>query len=297
MSVFEDTDGTAYLLYATSNNSDLNIDKLSSDYLSDTGTIHTFPNRLEAPGMFKANGRYYLISSAPTGWAPNPNSYTSATSLSGPWTTAASLAPSSPNTWDSQDAFILPVVGSTTTTYIYMGDRWDPNALGNSRYIWLPLTVSGTSVSLPSSFYDAWTINLSTGTWSTVATTAYQGEASTNTLSGGAVVQNCTNCSGGKAVGFIGNNSGILQINNVSAASSNNYLLTIYYANGDSTSRTASVSINGGTATTYTFASSHGGGLVATLPIVVSLNAGNNTVKFYNTSTWAPDIDKITVTN
>ncbi|GHO95303.1 hypothetical protein KSF_053510 [Reticulibacter mediterranei] len=118
MTVFEDTNGSAYLIYATSNNTALNIDRLSSDYLSDAGSVYTFSSRLEAPGMFKANGRYYLITSSPTGWAPNPNTYVSATSLSGPWTSAASLAPNSPNTYDSQDAFILPVIGSSTTTYI-----------------------------------------------------------------------------------------------------------------------------------------------------------------------------------
>jgi hypothetical protein len=294
MTVFEDTNGSAYLIYATSNNTALNIDKLSSDYLSDAGNVYTFNSRLEAPGMFKANGRYYLISSSPTGWAPNPNTYVSATSLSGPWTSAASLAPNSPNTYDSQDAFILPVVGSSTTTYIYMGDRWDSTALGNSRYIWLPLSFSGTSISL-SSYHDAWRINTSTGAWSAVATTTYEAEASANTLGGNAVVMSCSNCSGGKDVGYLGNNSGTLQFNSVSASSSGNYLLTIYYANGDSAARTASVSINGGTATTYSFASSHGGGLVATLPITIHLNAGSNTIRFSNSSSWAPDIDKITI--
>jgi len=58
------------------------------------------------------------------------------------------------------------------------------------------------------------------------------------------------------------------------------------------------ISVNGGAAATYTFATSHGGNLVATLPIIVPLNSGSsNTIKFYNTSSWAPDIDKITIAN
>lgn len=295
MTVFQDTDGSAYLIYSTNSNTDMKIDKLSTDYLSDTSTVYTFSGvRWEAPGMFKVNGRYYLIISSPTGWAPNPNMYTSATSLAGSWSTATGLALNSPNTYDSQDAYILPVTGSSGTTYIYMGDRWDSNALGNSRYIWLPLQFSGTSISL--SYYDAWTINTSTGSWSTVSTTSYEAESSSNTLSGGAKVMSCSNCSGSQDVGYIGDNSGTLQFNSVSASSSGSYLLTIYYADGDSTSRIASISVNGGTATTYTFATSHGGNLVATLPITISLNAGSsNTIKFYNTSSWAPDIDKITI--
>jgi hypothetical protein len=295
MTVFQDTDGTAYLIYATENNYDLNIDKLSSDYLTDTGTVYTFNIRWEAPGMIKVKGRYYLIDSSPTGWAPNANVYVSATSLSGPWTTPASLAPNSPNTYDSQDAYILPVNGLLGTTYIYMGDRWDPTALGNSRYIWLPLTFSGTDISI--SYYDAWKINTITGQWSAVPTTSYEAEASTNTLGGSAVIMNCSNCSGGKDVGYLGNNSGTLQFNGVSAPHhSGTYLLTIYYANGDSAARTASISVNGATAISYSFASSHGGNLVATLPIFVQLNQGNNnTIAFSNASSWAPDIDKITI--
>ncbi len=294
MTVFQDTDGSAYLIYATKNNYALNIDKLSSDYLSDVGSVYTFNIRWEAPGMFKSNGRYYLICSSPTGWAPNPNVYVSATSLSGPWTSPASLAPNSPNTYDSQDAYILPVTGSRGTTYIYMGDRWDPKALGNSRYLWLPLSFNGPDISL--SYFDAWTINTSTGLWGVFPVTSYEAESSINTLSGGARIMDCSHCSGGKDVGYLGNNSGMLQFNGVNVMWSGNYQLVIYYVNGDSGTRTAFMSVNGGMASTLNFASSYGGDLVATLPVIVHLNAGNNTIKFYNTSSWAPDIDKVLIT-
>lgn len=293
MTVFQDTDGSAYLIYATNNNSALNIDKLSSDYLRDVNNVYTFNNRWEAPGMFKSHGRYYLISSSPTGWAPNPNVYVSATSLSGPWTSPASLAPNSPNTYDSQDAYILPVTGSRGTTYIYMGDRWDPTALGNSRYVWLPLNISGPDISL--SYYDAWTINMSTGLWDRIPATTYVAESPVNTLGGNARVTDCSQCSGGKDVGYLGNNSGTLQFNGVNAACTGDYLLVIYYANGDAGARMASISVNGGPASTLSFASSHGGNLVATLPVTVHLKAGKNTIEFSTTSSWAPDIDKVLV--
>jgi hypothetical protein len=174
-----------------------------------------------------------------------------------------------------------------------MGDRWESTALGNSRYIWLPITFNGNDISL--SYYDAWRINLITGEWSSIPTTSYEAEASTNTLSGGAIVMNCSNCSGGKDVGYLGNNSGRLKINNVSASHSGDYLLTIYYANGDSAGRTAAVSVNGGIAAIYHFASTSGGGLTATLPVTVHLDAGNNTILISTGSGWAPDIDKITI--
>ena len=163
-----------------------------------------------------------------------------------------------------------------------------------SRYIWLPLIFNGTDISLSS--YDAWTIDTHTGLWSAVTPISYEAESAVNTLSGGAIVANCNNCSDGQDVGDLGNNSGTLQFNNVNVpACTGDYLLTIYYANGDSAARTASISINEGAATTYSFASSHGGNLVATLPVIAHLNAGSNTITFSNTSTWAPDIDKITI--
>lgn len=293
MTVFQDTDGSAYLIYATKNNYALNIDKLSSDYLKDESSIYSFAIRWEAPGMFKANGRYYLIDSSPTGWAPNPNVYVSAPSLSGPWTSPTSLAPESPNTYNSQDTYILPIIGSRGSTYIYMGDSWDPKALGNSRYIWLPLHFNGPDISL--SYYDAWTINTATGLWSVVSTTSYEAESSTNTLGGSAKVMDCSHCSGGKDIGYLGMNSGTLQFNGLNAPCSGNYLLTIYYNNADSGARTASISINSGTGTRLSFASSHGVNLVATLPVAIQLKIGSNTLKFSNTAGWAPDIDKVLI--
>ena len=105
----------------------------------------------------------------------------------------------------------------------------------------------------------------------------------------------CSQCSGGKDVGYLGNNSGTLQFNGVNAACTGDYLLVIYYANGDAGARMASISVNGGPASTLSFASSHGGNLVATLPVTVHLKAGKNTIEFSTTSSWAPDIDKVLV--
>jgi hypothetical protein len=48
---------------------------------------------------------------------------------------------------------------------MFMGDRWIPSSLGTSPYIWLPLTVSGTNVSL--AWHASWHIDTATGTWHT----------------------------------------------------------------------------------------------------------------------------------
>jgi hypothetical protein len=122
---------------------------------------------------------------------------------------------------------------------------------------------------------------------------SYEAESSANTLAGGAVVASCSTCSGGQKVGYVGN-GGTLQFNNVSKASAGSYTLVIYYCDGDS-GRTAYMSINGGSGTAINFAGTGGWNTVGTYAVTVSLNAGNNTIKFYNSSAYAPDFDRIAV--
>ncbi|GHO43513.1 alpha-galactosidase D [Ktedonospora formicarum] len=129
---------------------------------------------------------------------------------------------------------------------------------------------------------------------SPLSTTSYEAESSNNTLTGQAAVASCANCSGGQKVGFVGNNSGTLQFNNINVGSSGSYALTIYYTDGDS-GRNASISVNGGSANTLAFPGTGDFGNVGTYHLAVSLNAGNNTIKFSNTSAWAPDFDRITI--
>lgn len=128
----------------------------------------------------------------------------------------------------------------------------------------------------------------------------YEAESSSNTLAGGAVVQTCTGCSGGKNVGYIGK-GGTLRFNNVSVTSAGVHRLVISYIDGDTstygigTSRSASISINGGTAFTVAFPATGDWNEMVTLTISVTLNAGNNTLTFSNSSAYTPDIDKIDV--
>jgi hypothetical protein len=41
-------------------------------------------------------------------------------------------------TFESQSTFILPVAGKQNA-FIFMADRWNPQSLADSRYIWLPI--------------------------------------------------------------------------------------------------------------------------------------------------------------
>ncbi|RED63281.1 fibronectin type III domain protein [Cohnella lupini] len=125
-------------------------------------------------------------------------------------------------------------------------------------------------------------------------TASYEAEATGNTLAGGALAGSCASCSGGNKVGYVGNNSGTLQFNGVSAAAAGSATLTISYLNGDA-SRTAQLSVNGGTAVALTFPSTGSWTTVGTVQTQVTLNAGNNTIKLSNSSGWAPDFDRIQV--
>lgn len=170
MNLFKDDDGTAYLLSEDRANG-LRIDKLSSDYLSVASAVVVLTPNHEAPAMFKLNGRYYLFGSFLTGWNTNDNQYTTATSLAGPWSSWSNFAPSGSNTLNSQTTFILPVAGSSGTTFVYMGDRWTPSSLGTSPYIWLPLQVNGANVSM--SWHTTWSIDTATGLWQDAGSTYY----------------------------------------------------------------------------------------------------------------------------
>jgi Fungal chitosanase of glycosyl hydrolase group 75/Alpha-galactosidase, CBM13 domain len=125
------------------------------------------------------------------------------------------------------------------------------------------------------------------------ATASYEAEAAGNALAGGARVANCGGCSGGKRVGFVGNNKGTLQFTNVTGTGGS-ATVTIAYLNGSAT-RTGQLSVNGATPTRLSFAGTGTWNTVGTLPVTVTLKAGANTIKFFNDSGWAPDFDKITV--
>jgi hypothetical protein len=123
---------------------------------------------------------------------------------------------------------------------------------------------------------------------------SYEAEASTNTLAGGAVVSNCTACSGGKKVGFVGN-GGTLTFNNITAPSDGDYAVTLAYLDGDS-GRTALVSADGGAVQSVAFAGTGSFDTAVGLKtITVHLNAGANTIELYNPNAYAPDFDRILV--
>lgn len=124
--------------------------------------------------MFKRGDTYFLLTSGATGWNPNQAKYATAPSISGPWTGWTNVGDST--TFNSQPAFVLPIQGTSTTSYLYMGDRWAGawgGPVNDSRYVWLPITFpSPTSMSL--TWYPSITIDTATGTITGNAPTYYR---------------------------------------------------------------------------------------------------------------------------
>ncbi|MET9459129.1 RICIN domain-containing protein [Streptomyces canus] len=166
ITTFVDTDGTGYMVSAANENYDLHIYRLTADY---TGIASLVANpwvggHREAPALFKRGGVYFMLTSGATGWSANQQQYATATSLAGPWTSMANVGDST--TYNSQTAYVLPVQGTSGTSYLYMGDRWG-NSFGgtvnDSRYVWLPLTFpSSTTMSM--SWYPEVTVDAAAGT-------------------------------------------------------------------------------------------------------------------------------------
>lgn len=142
MNLFVDDDGIAYHLYSSEENSTLQISQLSDDYTRSSGKYtRVFPGRfMEAPAMFKKDGKYYLIMSGCTGWAPNAGRSAVASSIWGPWEELENpfVGKDAETSFHSQSTCVLPVPGGSDQ-FIYMGDRWTPQDAIDGRYVWLPI--------------------------------------------------------------------------------------------------------------------------------------------------------------
>jgi hypothetical protein len=116
-----------------------------------------------------------MLTSGATGWNPNQQKYSSATSITGAWSAWNNAGDAT--AYGSQTAYVLPVAGTAGTAYLYLGDRWG-NSLGgtvnDSRYVWAPLRFpSATTLAMdyfPSLVIDtaAGTVAGPPGSWSTV---------------------------------------------------------------------------------------------------------------------------------
>lgn len=150
MNLFENDDGKAYVFYASENNWTMYVVQLNNQFtgpktpaVENKTWARILVHRMrEAPAPFKYHGRYYLITSACTGWRPNEAGYAVADRILGPYISKGNpcIGPGAKNTFGSQSTFVLPVPGQPGK-FIFMADRWRPWNLPDSRYVWLPLTM------------------------------------------------------------------------------------------------------------------------------------------------------------
>ncbi|MBR6359204.1 MAG: family 43 glycosylhydrolase [Lachnospiraceae bacterium] len=168
MNLFKDTDGTAYIIYSSEENLTLYISKLNDDYTflstpPETAVygedfIRLFPGaQREAPALFLKDGKYYLMTSGCTGWAPNQARYYVSDSVMGEWVSKGDPCVGDDNrtTFESQSTCIFRDVNSGT--WIYMGDRWFADTLNDSRYVWLPIVFKENG-DMEISFVNEWTL-------------------------------------------------------------------------------------------------------------------------------------------
>ncbi|KAI5854710.1 galactan 1,3-beta-galactosidase [Tricharina praecox] len=287
--MYKDDDGSAYLLTEDRVNG-LRIEKLSSDFLTVESIVYTWAEKYESPAILKRDGVYFMFASKLTGWNANDNLYSTATSLSGPWSAWSTFAPVGTLTHTSQTSFILPVSNSFA---MYMGDRWVSSNLMRSTYVWLPLTVSGTTASLP--WYYNWIPSVSSGSWSAAPSdTVYEAESAT--LGGGAQTVTCSGCSG-SAVGYIGGtSSGTVTFSNVQSDVTTRTTIRMRYTNGDTTQRFALIEVNG-VGQRVAFIPGGSGQETAVVSFTAQLNAGtSNTIRISGVDGgWGPDIDRVFV--
>ncbi|KAF5650690.1 glycosyl hydrolase family 43 [Fusarium sp. NRRL 25303] len=285
MGLFKDDDGSAYLMtedreYGT------RIMALSDDYLNVTEITYEWQYFAESPAMLKQNGYYFIFGSHLTGWNANDNIYSYAKSLSGPWSNWTEFAPIGSKTYQSQVSYIQPLGNGNA---IYIGDRWVSTNLAASTYVWLPLKVDGSKVTL--SWYDSWSPNLSKGTWSETKMTKIEGE--TATMANDARVISCSECSGGKAVGYIGGDKkGTLTFKNIKS-SGGTATINVKYRNGDTGSRYATVNVNGESQKLAFLSTSHLSQTGLSRGFFDLKEGSDNTITISNDDGWGPDVDAL----
>jgi hypothetical protein len=150
MNLFMDDDGRAYVFYAAEDNLTLYVTRLDEHFTSPEAPVEegkTWARILvrrhrEAPAPFKWQGKYYLITSGCSGWKPNAADVAVASNILGPYRMLGNpcVGEGADLTFRSQSTFVLPIPGQSDR-FIFMADRWNPENLPDSRYIWLPFTM------------------------------------------------------------------------------------------------------------------------------------------------------------
>ena len=159
---FIDDDGSAYLVFED-RPFGFRIAKLSNDYMNVEKEMSLIKEHMEGGAIVRYQGLYYSIGSGLDGWAPTPNKYATAVSLTGPWSEFKDIAPPDTKTYGSQSTMLIKVSGTKSTTIIFMADKWNPDNQWNSRYLWMPVKIGEGKLWVPEP--RPWILNIKTGKW------------------------------------------------------------------------------------------------------------------------------------
>ena len=150
MNVSMDDDGKAYAFYSSEGNWTMYVVRLDNEFtgpelpaIENKNWAKILVRRMrEGPAPFKWKGKYYLITSACTGWAPNAADYAVADKILGPYQSHGNpcVGENYEKTFDSQSTFVL-AMPDHPDSFIFMADHWNPRNLSDSRHIWLPFTM------------------------------------------------------------------------------------------------------------------------------------------------------------
>lgn len=140
MTLYVDKDGKAYHIYSSEDNLTLQIAELDSTYMNHTGRyIRVAPGgHNEAPTVLEKDGTYWMITSGCTGWAPNAARLLRADSMMGEWIQLEgnpARGEGAETTFDTQGTYIY----KNGDDFTFMADRWNPQNLGDSRHVWIPV--------------------------------------------------------------------------------------------------------------------------------------------------------------
>ena len=168
--VFKDPDSDDAYLVSTQDGSRMRVYKLTDDYTNvdwQDSYLLFDGGRREAPALVKAGDYYFVFTSSQSGWYPNQAMYSYTKDPSDPngW---SPLTPVGNNTtYFSQPTNVMTVDAvDGSRSYVYMGDRWNPNQLANSTYVWLPLDfadLAGDDPSVAMNYDPSWSLDIDSG--------------------------------------------------------------------------------------------------------------------------------------
>jgi hypothetical protein len=268
----------------------LRIYQLSDDYESVHSSIYEWSETIESPALLKHKGIYFMFGSRLTGWKPNDNVYSTASSLSGPWSEWKLFAKPGSLTYKSQTTFILEI----GKIHMYMGDRWESDQLERSTYVWLPLDLEAKQASLK--YRSKWSFDHSGVDDGDRNGAIYEAEEAV--LLGNTEVVSCGRCQSRKAVsGLQSRTSNGLRFSTIKSREKMRTTIAISYINDDKKETCAFIVVNNDEAQKIAFLPSgdtDGESSVAAVHVVLASGANSIDITAVDGET-GPDIDKLQI--